>query len=523
MTAALARSRYAGLAGSALIAAGGYGAGATPWSDPGPRWESSPGYLLGLGAWVVGLALMAVAWWRTGSQSPSGRWVVVTAVLWLLPLLLVSPLGSRDVYAYACQGYVYGHGLDPYAVAPQAGGCPWLDTVTPMWRQTVAPYGPLAVTLSAVAAATGHLLGALGVLRLVAVAGVAVAALAVPPLARACGTDPPSAAWLGLATPLVGIHLVAGAHHDALMLGLLLAALATATTTRSAAPAAPAREGHSAQPDATAQPGNSVRSGEWGTALAGVLIGLAVAVKVTAVVALPFVVLLARPGGRWVRTVLVAVVPAAAALGAVSLAAGLGFGWVHALPGLDAPRAWLSVPTGLGTALSGPFRLVGRPDLAATTLHMVRAVAWYALLPATLLALWWKARRTDDVRTILAACGLAFAALVALAPVVYPWYAAPALLLLATTTARRAVSAPAGTSDRDRTVAPAGTSDRDRTATHGRIVAGLTVGLAAVLLPDSHNIAHMTLWPGAIAELVLAIALAIGFYRRARVRSSTGS
>ena len=41
--------------------------------------------------------------------------------------------------------------------------------------------------------------------------------------------------------------------------------------------------------------------------------------------------------------------------------------WVHALPGLDAPRAWLSVPTGLGTALSGPFRLVGRPDLAATT------------------------------------------------------------------------------------------------------------------------------------------------------------
>ena len=33
------------------------------------------------------------------------------------------------------------------------------------------------------------------------------------------------AAWLALACPLVGVHLVAGAHNDAVMLGLLLLGL----------------------------------------------------------------------------------------------------------------------------------------------------------------------------------------------------------------------------------------------------------------------------------------------------------
>ena len=71
------------------------------------------------------------------------------------------------------------------------------------------------------------------------------------------------AVWLALACPLVAVHLVSGAHNDAVMVGLLVAALAVvgpAGTSRSVLVAA------------------------------GALFGLAIGIKATAVVVLPFAV-----------------------------------------------------------------------------------------------------------------------------------------------------------------------------------------------------------------------------------------
>jgi hypothetical protein len=45
----------------------------------------------------------------------------------------------------------------------------------------------------------------------------------VPRLARRCGVAEVSALWLGAANPLLIMHLVAGIHNEALMLGLMLA------------------------------------------------------------------------------------------------------------------------------------------------------------------------------------------------------------------------------------------------------------------------------------------------------------
>ena len=65
-------------------------------------------------------------------------------------------------------------------------------------------------------------------LRLLAVAGLAMALWAIPVLARAAGRDAAPAVVLALGSPLVLTTLVGGAHNDALMLGLLLAGLAVA-------------------------------------------------------------------------------------------------------------------------------------------------------------------------------------------------------------------------------------------------------------------------------------------------------
>ncbi|MFD0593621.1 hypothetical protein ACFQZ4_14815 [Catellatospora coxensis] len=43
---------------------------------------------------------------------------------WAAPLLVAPPLGSRDAYAYACQGWLWRAGLDPYAMGVADGGCP---------------------------------------------------------------------------------------------------------------------------------------------------------------------------------------------------------------------------------------------------------------------------------------------------------------------------------------------------------------------------------------------------------------
>lgn len=59
--------------------------------------------------------------------------------------------------------------------------------------------------------------------RLVVLLGVGMIVWATPRLARRCGVAEVSALWLGPANPLLFMHLVAGIHNEALMLGLMLA------------------------------------------------------------------------------------------------------------------------------------------------------------------------------------------------------------------------------------------------------------------------------------------------------------
>ena len=59
--------------------------------------------------------------------------------------------------------------------------------------------------------------------------------LSIPSLARSLGRDPSYAFTMAVLNPVTILHLVGGAHNDALMLGLLMAGLAVARRGRPVA------------------------------------------------------------------------------------------------------------------------------------------------------------------------------------------------------------------------------------------------------------------------------------------------
>jgi alpha-1,6-mannosyltransferase len=381
--------RWAGFGGAIATGVTAYVGGAGYTRGPslrlGPMFGGDRGVLLPF-CWVVGTALLVLAWWFGRRVVPSTRWALVTAGLWWVPVLPFLPLGSADAYAYACQGYVQFAGDDPYGAGVRSAGCPWLSSTDHVWQNSPAPYGPLFLLLAAaaVAVAGGSLAVVIGGLRVIALGGVALLAAGIPPLARRAGLDPGQAVFTVLACPLVLIHVVSGVHNDGLMAGLLVAGLALLTRRQT-----------------------------WPVlAAAGALTGLAVAVKATAIVVLPFVFLI-----RWRPTAAGFLV----ALGTVSLVAGRGLGWVRGLLHSGDTIAWTSPPTAAGLVMMWWRTWRSRADplpragwaLAATVVCAPVFQPWYAIWPLAVLA-----ATRPATRWVLVPC--AFAATLTL-PAGYDW------------------------------------------------------------------------------------------------------
>ncbi|GAA0920203.1 hypothetical protein GCM10009558_031450 [Virgisporangium aurantiacum] len=228
--------RYAGFGATCLIAAGAYGAGALASGDPAPTLRvaglasTTAQFRIGLVLVLAGSAGLIAVWWRLSDAIPVRTgWLATTGLLWAVPLLLAPPLASRDVYSYACQGWLYGTGQSPYRVSPLDGHCPWTDAVAPTWLDTTAPYGAAGIAATAVAALPSRLAPAdvrlvvvVTVLRMLVVAAILLAAVAGARLAKRCGVLPGRAATVGLATPLVALHGVSGAHLDVVVLALVI-------------------------------------------------------------------------------------------------------------------------------------------------------------------------------------------------------------------------------------------------------------------------------------------------------------
>lgn len=410
----LRRCQVLGLAGTAVLALGGETAGALPAADLFS--PASAQAALGLVGVYFGVVLLIAAWLLLGklirsAEPPTPRSLLLVLAVWAAPLLLAPPLFSRDVYSYLAQGAMVDAHMDVYAHGPAALGGPLADEVAPLWQHTGAPYGPVFLALaSGLSGLTrGELPAGLFGMRLVALLGVGLMAAALPRLARHSGADPAAALWLGALNPLVLLHLVAGAHNDAIMLGLLGVGLVAAL-------------------------------GRW-PVLGAVLVTLAALVKAPAALGLAAVVLLQiRAGHRPAKAVTTTVVASAATTVAATAIAGTGYGWIGALDTPVSAHNW-ALTSLLGRATGALLEHLG------SGLAPFAVPAWHALglavTGAAILAIWLRLRPSP-----VYALGLSLAVVAAFGPAIRPWYALWGLFLIAaaapSTSVRHRVAAVTG-------------------------------------------------------------------------------
>jgi hypothetical protein len=224
----------------------------------------------------------------------------------------------------------------------------------------------------------------------------------VPRLARVLGADPTRAVWLAALSPLVLLQLVAAAHNDLLMIGLMVAGVTLAVEGRP---------------------------------LAGIAVcAVAMTIKLPAGVAALFIAVawLRAEGsiGARVRRGAEAVAVVAGIAAIVSVATGWGLHWVSASLFSTPARVRLAITPSTGTAwtLSSLLNDVG----VHTSFHHVESVTRVISAVITgAFALWMLLRTRPG--NLVAPLGLALLALAFGGPAAWPWYFTWGVVLLAAT------------------------------------------------------------------------------------------
>ncbi len=353
----------------------------------------------------VGIALMLGAWYEVVRSTRASTAVPLTSlaaifVAWGIPILVMPPLFSRDVYYYAAQGEMVSRGMNPYNHGPGIlGSSSFLRLVDPLWAHSVAPYGPVWERVSGWIVALSHhdVLAAVVGFRLIALLGVTIVGVAVPVLARGVGRDASVGFALAVLNPLVLLVLVGGAHNDALMLGLLVAGCAMA------------RKGH---------------------VLAGLtMCALAAEVKIPALIGIAFIGWWwAGEGARWPRRT--ARLAAAAGFGVgvmagISALSSLGWRWISILSTPGSVVSWLDPATGVGLALAHVASALGLGGHAMTFVDGARAVM-LGLAAVIAVVLLVRSHEGDP-----GPIGWSLLIFVALGPAAWPWYDTWGLVFLA--------------------------------------------------------------------------------------------
>ena len=399
-----------GLVGSFFIALGSLAVG---WLGPGSNVRNWPpiaafrsnDLLVHISTFVVigaGL-LLVIAWLKLGSamrKNPATglKRVIITSIVWAVPLTVSVPLYSRDLFAYVGQGRLMAGGFNPYidGISAIQG---WFNIgVDPMWANAKTPYGPIYLWLEQVTVSvTGDSpIFAVGLFRLIAIVSVASIAYYSYRLALLRSIDPAKVLWLVLASPVVMFNFVVAGHNDALMLALLIAGMYYALTRHP---------------------------------IAGILlITAAVGVKPIAVLALPIVgIIWAGQNRTMPKTVfywVVTVVISGAVLGILGFAMNIGFGWVLTLATPGSVSHWYAPVNILAIATGGAFGAFGLDG--ETPANVVKYIA--VGLMVVVVAWVMLTKRAFDPLMRLA---LAFTATVILSPVIHPWYAAWCIILFA--------------------------------------------------------------------------------------------
>lgn len=414
------RPQNLGVVACAMIAVGSYGAGATRYRGGVLRAAGLEHLSYGHGrglmdllltAGIVGLVAAWVAIWKT---RPTAGEMRRTVIWWAGTLAFSAPILSRDVYSYLMQGAMLRDGFDPYSEGAAVNPGPYLWEVSHDWRNTTTPYGPLHLGLGkAVTWLVGeNVTAGLVVYRMIALAGFALIAWAVPRIAAHIGGSPELAWWLGVSNPVMLLHLIGGMHNEAVMVGLVSAGLLSCLRRRWCTPGI-------------------------------VLIALAVSLKATAAVALPFVVwlmvkrhsstLAGQVGtlaacGAWALTINVGVIQV------VTWVSGTTWGWLAEITGNSKVINPLAGPTLAAELITPLLQLFDDTFRYNTALAWTRAI-FSGLMLAGLAAAWWifRPRRGEAYeRRAIAGTTAAYTVAFATNAVTLPWYYASIISLTGT-------------------------------------------------------------------------------------------
>ncbi|NUT46520.1 MAG: polyprenol phosphomannose-dependent alpha 1,6 mannosyltransferase MptB [Saccharothrix sp.] len=398
------RTILLGVGGVMLLALGGTGAGAILKHDPVLADTSlsfiryGHGHDLATAVLYLGLGMVIWSWIRHGRMVRDrlgGSAAVLTAIVaWTLPLLFAPPLFSKDIYSYLAQGQIALNGLDPYRVGPAVLQSPLSDNVSWVWQNTPAPYGPLFLMLAegVVWATGGSVIGGVVIMRIVLALGLVLLCWALPGLTRHLGGRPAVALWVAVANPLMLVHLIGGAHNDLLMVGLLAAGVLLVLDRRHV--------------------------------LGIAVVTLAFAVKATAVVALPFLVVVwarrlsGTRSAQLGKAIAGGVATFVAVFAATTAVSGLDLGWIPALSSSSTIVNWLSLPSAVGdfahTAVSAVVRV--EPGWFMTIARGLGSVL--------LVFIAWRQWRAaqDGGPDAVRRAAITMLAVALLSPATLPWY-----------------------------------------------------------------------------------------------------
>ena len=427
----LSRSAQLGVYGGILIALGSYGSGAN-------RYRGGLVHALGLD-WITyghgqifwkgtirdivagsapsGATADAMAIASTGGDESTLRRFNSILLAWAIPLALAAPLFSRDVYSYLMQGAMVRDGFDPYTEGAAANPGPMLLEVSADWRNTTTPYGPLHLGIGEVIT---RIVGdniTVGVIlyRIVCLLGFAAIVWSIPRIARELGANPAFAQWLGVLNPLVLLHLIAGMHNEALMVGLVSLALVAALCMER------------------------MRGG----LVAAVLIGIGVALKATAILALPFVVWIVLTRREPIATVqeMLRKIPAIAGVGIALVAVCVGtlavvtwltgssWGWISEISGNTKVINPLAAPSAVAGVISGVMAWFN-DDIGFNVIVSHTRVVSSVIMLVGLVISWFYFRATP--RNNVAGMIAAYVVACVFNAVALPWYYASLLTPMGT-------------------------------------------------------------------------------------------
>ncbi len=389
--------------GGAAAGAATPGADGQLWSLPTIPVSPSLDLVVALGLFYAGMILLVRAWLslRKVVLSEPVPMLALALVIcaWAAPFALGPPLASRDVYAYAAQGELADEGFDVYSEGPGAlGDSAVLDSIDPLYLDAPVVYGPIFVHVSAlVSSNSDDVIGSVIMFRWLAIVGLIVSAVAVHDLAKRFGRNSRDAVVLAIANPLTLLHLVSGAHNEAMMLAVLLAGVAIGLRPQL-------------------------------RVVGIVLCAIAASIKIPAVLGVAF---LAWPwvtaASSRVMVVLRAVSAAVLGLGVIGVAGrltGWGWDWVDAMLDADPVEAYLSVTSVIGVAA----HTVTGANLAT----MLAVARTSGLVLAGVVTVWLLVAGKQSAPVAL---GWSLTLFALLHPTTQPWYLLWGLMLLAPTTA----------------------------------------------------------------------------------------